>query len=591
MVITKPPTRRPPLGPQDHWQRLEVETPEQVVLDYELAGFGTRLLAGLADLGVIGAVTIGLMVIGSLLAGRTPAGGVVLSILIFALYWGYFALFEGMYRGQTPGKKWMGIRVVRDTGHPIGMSEAVLRNLLRAADALPPPFLLGLGLIAFHPRAKRLGDLIAGTVVVRDRPAEGSDRPLPQRSVPIDGASSPLLTDPEFRVLEEFLQRSSALEREVATRFADRLVSRFADRVPAGMTGVVALQNLFAAELARRQSRFGTQAGTMGPAERFVLQKRDRWAQFQRLATEASTAGLDRLAPDQLIDFVTRYREVAADLARARTYGVSRGNLLPLERAVGAGHNALYRREGGTWKRLTRFVTFECPAAVVAAKGAVALAFAAFTLPAALGFGLLRERPELAPEVLPQVMLDRAEAGAARQQEGKGYLDADAESRPLLAASIIANNVQVAFYCFAGGAFAGIGSLALLATNGLSIGAASGHFANKGLFGYLWTFIAGHGLLELFAIWVAGAAGFQLGIAMIAPGGRTRRDALVLAGERAIRMVGFAVVLLLVAGLVEGLLSASTVPPAAKFATTAASALLLALYLFAGTRPDPGPSP
>src|SRR6185503_4010874 len=123
-------------------------------------------------------------------------------------------------------------------------------------------------------------------------------------------------------------------------------------------------------------------------------------------------------------------------------------------------------------------------------------------------------------------------------------------ARPLMATSIIANNVTVAFYCFAGGIFFGVGSLAMLALNGLQIGSSTGHFANLGLFGYLWTFIAGHGLLELFAIWVAGAAGLLLGRAVIAPGDLTRRDALVVNGRLAMALIGATVVLLLIAGLV-----------------------------------------
>ena len=134
-----------------------------------------------------------------------------------------------------------------------------------------------------------------------------------------------------------------------------------------------------------------------------------------------------------------------------------------------------------------------------------------------------------------------------------------------------------------------MGSLVILAANGLSIGAASGHFANQGLFGYLWTFIVGHGLLELFAIWVSGAAGFQLGLAIIAPGRHPRKEALVLAGRRAIRLVGCAVTVLLVAGLIEGLISASGVGATIKIAVSAASVALLILYLATGARLAAGP--
>ena len=94
-----------------------------------------------------------------------------------------------------------------------------------------------------------------------------------------------------------------------------------------------------------------------------------------------------------------------------------------------------------------------------------------------------------------------------------------------MASGIITNNVRVAIACFAGGIFLGVGSLVLLAFNGLAIGASAGHFANVGLLDYLLEFIVGHGALELFAIWVAGAAGFLLGRSVVAPGrsaGRTR---------------------------------------------------------------------
>jgi uncharacterized membrane protein SpoIIM required for sporulation/uncharacterized RDD family membrane protein YckC len=556
-----------------------------VALDYELAGLGSRLLAALADLAILLVITVVLFLAGGFIAGRSVWGQAVAWLLTVAFMWSYFALFEGFYRGQTPGKKWVGLRVIRDTGHPIGLGDAALRNLLRAADAVPPPFLLGILLIAFHPKAKRLGDLIAGTVVVRDRPGESVRRAGPP--TPADSAEAtenPELTEPEFRVLEEFVNRAPTFSPEVRARFADRLVARFAPKIPAGQTGPDALRTLLVAEVARRQGRFGARRSGGGAADRFAEQKRQRWTEFHQLAETASHRGLDSFPPAQLLEFSTRYREAAADLARARTYGVEPGARAFLERAVSAGHNALYRGETPTWRRIARFFGVECPAAVVAARWAVALGFLVFALPAALGYRLLRDRPDLAAEVLPQVMLERAAAGVAREQDGKSYYEATAEGRPLMAASIIANNVQVALMCFAGGALVGLGSLVILATNGLSIGAASGHFANQGLIAYLWTFIAGHGLLELFAIWVSGAAGFQLGTALIAPGRLPRREALVTAGRLSIRLVGCAVVLLLVAGLIEGLISAGGVPGAVKIGVSAASAALLALYLATGSR-------
>ena len=144
------------------------------------------------------------------------------------------------------------------------------------------------------------------------------------------------------------------------------------------------------------------------------------------------------------------------------------------------------------------------------------------------------------------------------------------------------NNITVAFNCFAGGIFAGVGSLLVLAYNGLALGAVSGHFANLGLLGYLWTFVIGHGVLELFAICVSGAAGFLLGRALIAPGDYSRADALVLSGRLAMRLVGAVIVLLILAGLIEGFISAGTESLPYRLMVSATSLLFLTLYLANG---------
>jgi uncharacterized membrane protein SpoIIM required for sporulation len=179
-------------------------------------------------------------------------------------------------------------------------------------------------------------------------------------------------------------------------------------------------------------------------------------------------------------------------------------------------------------------------------------------------------------------MIERADAGAERIAEGRRYADVALEDRPLIASGIITNNVRVAIACFAGGIFLGVGSLALLGYNGLSIGAAAGHFANRGLLAYLLEFILGHGLLELFAIWVAGAAGFLLGRSLVSPGDLGRGEALVLSGRTAVRMVGAAAVLLVVAGLIEGFISAGEGDVTFRAAASAGSLAFLAAYLVNG---------
>ena len=405
-----------------------------------------------------------------------------------------------------------------DTGHAVTFGAATVRNLLRVADFLPPPYLIGLLLTAFHPRGKRLG-----------RPGGGNDRgagparrsaPRSPRAAAEEAAepSIPELGDEEFRLLSQFAARQGGLEPAARARLTTGLAARLAAHpAPPGHSDLAHLLALHTAEQARREGRLSAR-GAAGAGTRFAAQKRQRWDEFERLADRAAREGLDSFASHELPDFAARYREVAADLARARTYRADAATQGRLERLAAAGHNTLYRDDRETWRRLWAVLARECPAAVVQARGYVFVAFLTFMAPAAAGFAVLHERPALAGELLPDVMLRRAEAGAARKAAGRGYVDVAAEDRPLMASGIITNNVRVAIACFAGGIFLGVGSLVLLAYNGLAIGAFAGHFANVGLLDYLLTFILGHGALELFAIWVAGAAGFLLGRSVVAPG-------------------------------------------------------------------------
>ena len=571
-------------APQDYRQRLQVETPEHVMLDLEIAGVGSRALAALLDLLIMVGSGIGVLIVVAIFAGFGVTigsiGGAILLFVGFLVWTGYFMLFEGLRQGQTPGKRIVGIRVVSDTGNAVSMGAAAARNLLRIADFMPPPYLIGGLLVALHPRGKRLGDMVAGTVVARDRPFQlvaASARRV-ETQAPL--SLIPELPDAEFRLLAKFEGRQAQLAQPARLRLAASLARRLADHpAPAGLSDLDHLLELYRRERERRERTPGWR-GSVGAT--FAARKRTRWTEFQQLADRAARHGLDSFASRELPDFAARYREVAADLARARTYRVDEATLEHLERLAAAGHNALYRDERGTWGRVWEVLARECPAAIRQARVYVAVACLTFLLPAATGYFLMREQPALALDLLPEVMIERADAGAERIAEGRRYVDISLGDRPLMASGIITNNVRVAIACFAGGIFLGVGSLVLLGYNGLSIGAAAGHFANRGLLGYLMEFILGHGLLELFAIWVAGAAGFLLGRSLVSPGDISRSDALVVNGRLAVRMVGAAAVLLVVAGLIEGFISAGDGSVAFRAAASVGSLAFLAAYLVNG---------
>ena len=212
---------------------LIIETPERVPLHFALASIGNRFIACAID-HAIQALALGLIAIASAILAsfsfieQTVSGApkwviAVMIILMFLIFAGYFAFFEWIWNGQTPGKRWLKLRVIREDGRPITFWEAAVRNLLRAFDMfpfLPIPF-YSVGLISLFSTARdqRIGDMVAGTVVVREREAEApafsqvfatpvSDPALRRSFKPVDfQASLNSLTEAEIQVVETFLRR------------------------------------------------------------------------------------------------------------------------------------------------------------------------------------------------------------------------------------------------------------------------------------------------------------------------------------------------------------------------------------------------
>src|SRR2546425_896705 len=150
--------------------RLEVETADHVVLRYDLAGGGNRGFAAVLDFGVATVIALGATIaLGAIPAAFGPRNAVfgVALLLIPTIIWAYFILLEWLWNGQTLGKRAYGLRVISGDGSPAGFTAVFVRNLIRVIDFLPVFYGLGLLLIVLTPKNQRLGDLAAGTYVVR----------------------------------------------------------------------------------------------------------------------------------------------------------------------------------------------------------------------------------------------------------------------------------------------------------------------------------------------------------------------------------------------------------------------------------------
>lgn len=582
--------------------RVEVETPELVVVSYDLAGVGSRMNAAIIDYAICLLLIVGVVVLGASamprdLVARARADqitGWVIAILImaqFAVLWGYYVLFEALADGRTIGKRIMRLRVVRDGGLAVDFGASAVRNLMRIIDMQPGfTYVVGIVSMILNKQGKRLGDIASGTIVVREELvppiAAAAVVAAPVRTTVRVQAE---LSEPEFTLLERFVERRSELDAVRRATFVEQLSERFAPYLKSDTDGTMLarLLRLHAAERAARDHGASVRRDTGAARERhaIVASNAPRWAAFAgRLAT-AQKGGLQTLGEQGVREFVQEYRELTADLARLRTAtagGESR-EVFYLNRLVSAAHNLLYRRRSIRPDAAVRYLFFTVPQEIRRSSNVIVLAALLLFVPMAVtGVAVVRD-PDAAVAFLPPQMFDRAEAGVRAAREGGGYVDVPSLYRPTMASGIIANNIQVAFMAFASGITAGLLTCFVLFSNGLSIGAVLGLYVSKGIGSLIIAFIAPHGVLELTAICIAGGAGLLLGSAFIIPGDRTRRRALVENGKRSIALVTGATFLLVGAGIIEGFISPIPWwPLEIKLAVSAVTALLLYAYLRQG---------
>lgn len=156
---------------------LNIHTPENVAFGYEIVGIGSRFMAALVDSVIIGIVYLIVVlamvfVLGNFVDDNSMVGSFVaglFGLLGFLFIWGYYIFFEMMWNGGSPGKQMVGLRVIRRDGAPITLAESIIRNLVRLVDFLPFAYGAGVVTMFIDGQSRRLGDLAAGTLVVRDR--------------------------------------------------------------------------------------------------------------------------------------------------------------------------------------------------------------------------------------------------------------------------------------------------------------------------------------------------------------------------------------------------------------------------------------
>lgn len=258
--------------------RFTLSTPESVELEFALAGIGNRVLALFIDYQVLGLILAGHLIVWifasiQLIDYLTRLDGdfsaaplwllAIFLVFNFAIFVGYFVFFEVRWQGQTPGKRLAKIRVIRDDGRPVGLNQAVLRSLLRPVDDL---FFLGLFFILLNKQEKRIGDLVAGTLVVQEEREGKTDIHCSEHAQELalklpEQSQIQHLTPDDFAVIRAYLRRRKAMTSRSRTEISMKLAQQTRqliqlDVIPPNVTSEDFLEALYLV-YQERSPRFG----------------------------------------------------------------------------------------------------------------------------------------------------------------------------------------------------------------------------------------------------------------------------------------------------------------------------------------------
>jgi len=316
--------------------------------------------------------------------------------------------------------------------------------------------------------------------------------------------------------------------------------------------------------------------------------KLEQWTRFYRRAQTLLRSGpraLRRLSGSELTRLIDDYQALTADLARARSLGAARETVDQLNRIAVAGHNLLYGQIRRRERAASSYGFGGFARAVRKYAWAAALSGIIFFGSAFISFVAVQFYPSLGYDLLADEFLDFDPASSENLHSIPSL------ARPVVSSLIISNNIQVTLLAFGLGLTAGIGTSLLLIFNGIHLGSVAGWMALHGKDRALWGWIMPHGGTELLAICLAGAAGYVLAGAIVAPAEARRSTALKNVGGDALTIELGCMVMLVIAGLIEGFVSPSAIDYTSRIGVLVVSLGLWAVYFLCAGRVAANPAP
>lgn len=309
---------------------------------------------------------------------------------------------------------------------------------------------------------------------------------------------------------------------------------------------------------------------------RFIREHKSQWTELEQLLLQLSKRKRS-LQASHVNKFTELYKTASAHLATLQTHSPADETTVYLNHLVAQAHNTMYKDSQTSSTQMKEFFLHYFPSLIQARSLFVGFAFILFVLGGLLGFLSVWHDPLNLALIMPGGMAENIDPSKTADPRG------DLHS-PLISTAIMTNNIRVAVLAFISGITLGIGTIYLMISNGLLVGALAAVYMQSGKSYVFWAYILPHGIIELTAIFIAGGAGLYMGYRFFVPGPYPRKLLFLESAKESAQLLIGTIPLFIIAGLIEGYITPSTLPLEMKYMIAGVTLLLLALYFVYGIR-------